>query len=92
MREKHIEEGLHHKHLRGIPIKYHSNHRKHKYELKRQKPRNNKLDVSLYEFILPKKTENILRAISEISRHIKQSIKKTLLNKISTRLLGLKFK
>ena len=34
----------------------------------------------------------IFRAIIEIYRHIKQSTKKTLINKISTRLLGLKFK
>ena len=30
---KHIEGGLDHKKLRGITIKYHSNHRKHSYEL-----------------------------------------------------------
>ena len=31
--EKHIEEGLGHKNLREITIKYHSDHRKHRYEL-----------------------------------------------------------
>ena len=31
--EKHIEEGLDHKYLREIAMKYHSDHRKHRYEL-----------------------------------------------------------
>ena len=35
---------------------------------------------------------DIFRAINEIFRHIKQSTKKTLINKISTRLLRLEFK
>ena len=35
---------------------------------------------------------NIFRTISEIFRHIKQSTKKTLIDRFSTRLLGLKFK
>ena len=33
LNEKHIEEGLDHKHLREITTKYNSNHRKHRYEL-----------------------------------------------------------
>ena len=33
LNEKHIEQGLDHKHLREITIKYHSNHRKHRYEV-----------------------------------------------------------
>ena len=33
LNEKHIEEGLDHKHLQEIAIKYHSGHRKHIYEL-----------------------------------------------------------
>ena len=33
LNEKHIEEGLDHKHLREITRKYNSNHRKHRYEL-----------------------------------------------------------
>ena len=33
MNEKHIEEGLDHKNLREITIKYHSNHRKHTHKL-----------------------------------------------------------
>ena len=31
--EKHIEEGLNHKNIREITIKYHSDHRKHRYDL-----------------------------------------------------------
>ena len=30
---KHIEEGIDHKNLREITIKYHSDHRKHRYNL-----------------------------------------------------------
>ena len=33
LNEKHIEEGLDNKILREITIKYHSNHRKYRYEL-----------------------------------------------------------
>ena len=33
MNEKHTEEGLDHHNLREITTKYHSNHRKHRYEL-----------------------------------------------------------
>ena len=33
LNEKHIEEGLNHKHLREVTIKYQSNHRKDRYEL-----------------------------------------------------------
>ena len=33
LNEKHIEEGLDHKKLREITIKYHPDHRKHRYEL-----------------------------------------------------------
>ena len=33
LNEKHIEEGLDHKHLRELRTKYHSDHRKHRYEL-----------------------------------------------------------
>ena len=32
LNEKYIEEGLDHKNLREITIKYHSDHRKHRYE------------------------------------------------------------
>ena len=33
LNDKHIEEGLDHKNLQEITIKYHSDHRKHRYEL-----------------------------------------------------------
>ena len=33
MNEKHIEEGISHKNLREITTKYHSDHKKHRYEL-----------------------------------------------------------
>ena len=33
LNEKHITEGLDHKTLREITTTYHSNHRKHKYEI-----------------------------------------------------------
>ena len=33
LKEKHEKEGLDHKHLQEITTKYHSNHRKHRYEL-----------------------------------------------------------
>ena len=33
LNEKHIEEGLDYKHLRELRTKYHSDHRKHRYEL-----------------------------------------------------------
>ena len=33
LNQKHMEEGFDHKHLCEITIKYHSNHRKHRYEL-----------------------------------------------------------
>ena len=39
-----------------------------------------------------KKSFDIFRGISEIFRRVKQSTKKTLINKISTRFLGSKFK
>ena len=33
LKEKHEKEGLDHKYLQEITTKYHSNHRKHRYEL-----------------------------------------------------------
>ena len=47
--------------------------------------------VSLLELFLTKKT-HIFRAINEIFRHIKQSTKRTLIYRISTRLLWWEFK
>ena len=40
LNEKHIEEELNHKKLREITIKYHSNHRRHRYEVV-EEPKNN---------------------------------------------------
>ena len=37
LNEKHIEEGLDHKHFLEIVTKYNSNHRKHRYELAEKK-------------------------------------------------------
>ena len=48
--------------------------------------------VSLLELMLKKKTLIFLKTINEIFRNIKQSTKKSLINKISMRLLGLEFK
>ena len=36
LKEKHIEEGLHNKNFREITIKYHSDHRKQRYQLVEQ--------------------------------------------------------
>ena len=41
LNEKHIEEGLNHKHLRQITKKYNSNHRKHRNELVEKPKRQN---------------------------------------------------
>ena len=37
LNEKHIEEGLYHKNVREVTTNYHSDHRKHMYELTNQK-------------------------------------------------------
>ena len=44
LNEKHIEEGLDHKNLREITVKYHSDHRKQRYELVGE-PKNNATEV-----------------------------------------------
>ena len=43
LNEKYIEEGTYRKNLREITIKYHSNHRKHKYDLV-DEPKNNAIE------------------------------------------------
>ena len=48
--------------------------------------------VNLYRIDPKKEDFDICRAIEEIFRHIKQSTKKKLINKVSTRLLRLEFK
>ena len=45
LNEKHIEEGLDHKDLWEITIQYHSDHRKHRYELV-DKPKKKKKNSS----------------------------------------------
>ena len=60
------------------------------YEIKRQKVIKQDLDCKFVRTDPDK--DDIFRAINKISRHIKHSTKKALLNKISTILLGLEFK
>ena len=59
------------------------------YEIKRQKAMEQELNCKFIRIDPDKADFDIFRAINEIFRHIKQSTKKTLINKISTRLLGL---
>ena len=61
------------------------------YQIKRKKTIEQELDCKFIR-IHPDKDFDIFKTINEIFRHIKQSTKKTLINKISTRLLGLEFK
>ena len=56
------------------------------YEIKRQKAIEQELGYKFIRTDPDKKDFDIFRAINEIFRHIKQSTKKTLINKISTRL------
>ena len=47
LNEKHIEEGLDHKHLREITTKYHSGHRKNRHELTdKPKKRRNRIFIN----------------------------------------------
>ena len=59
------------------------------YEIKRQKEIEGKFGRLLD---LIKEDLDILRAINEIFKHLKQSTKKSLINKISARLLRLEFR
>ena len=43
---KNLKEGLDHKHLQEITIKYHSDHRKHRYELVDKPQKKHKLNLS----------------------------------------------
>ena len=56
------------------------------YEMKGQKVSEQELGFKLIRIDLDKEDFDIFRAISEIFRHNKQSTKKTLRNKLSTRL------
>ena len=70
---------------------YGHNDRSIDYEIKRQKAVEHELGCIFIRFDPEKQDFEIFRAINEIFRHHKQS-KKTLINQISTRLLGLEFK
>ena len=61
-------------------------------KIKRQKPIEQELGCKDIRFDLKKENFDIFIAINEIFRHIKQWNKKTLINKVSTRLLGLDFR
>ena len=60
--------------------------------MKRQKAIEQELDCKFIIIDPDKKDFDIFRTINEIFRHIKQSTKQTLINKISMRLLRLEFK
>ena len=62
------------------------------YKIKKQKAIEEELACSFIRSDSDKEELDIFRSINEMLRHIKQSTKKTLINKISTRLLGLEFK
>ena len=70
----------------------HSDDRNIDYEMKRQKAIEQELDCKFIRIDPDKEDFDIFRTINEIFRHIKQLTKKTLIKKISTRLLGLEFK
>ena len=61
------------------------------YQIKRQKAIKKELGCKFNRIDPGKEDFDIFRAISEIFRHIKQLTKKTVINKMSTRLLGLEF-
>ena len=69
----------------------HSN-RKIDYEIKRQKAIEQELGCKFIRIDPDKEDFDIFRTINKTLRHIKQSTRKTLTNKISTRLLGLESK
>ena len=62
------------------------------YEIKRQKAIKQELGCKFIGIDYDKEESDSFRTTNKIFRHIKQSIKNTLLNNISTRLLKLKFK
>ena len=61
-------------------------------ERKRQKAIEQKFDCKSIRINPDKEEFDIFKTVNEIFRHIIQSTKKTLINKFSTRLLGLEFK
>ena len=62
------------------------------YKVKIQKAVKQEFGCKIIRIDPDKKDFDIFRTINEIFRHIKQSTKKTLVNKFSKRLLGLEFK
>ena len=62
------------------------------YEIKQQKTIEQELGCKFIRTDPDKEDFDIFRTINEIFRSIKQSTKKTLIIRISTRLLGLEFK
>ena len=62
------------------------------YKIKRQKAIKRELGCTSIRIDPGKEDFDIFRAINEIFGHIKNQLKKALINKISTRFLGLEFK
>ena len=62
------------------------------YEIKRRKEIEQELRCKFTRIVPNKDDFDVFIAINEIFRQIKQSTKKTLIDKISTRLLRLEFK
>ena len=60
-------------------------------EIKWEKPIEQELYCNFFRIDPEKEDFDIFRAINEIFRHIKQSTKKTLINKLSAKLFGLEF-
>ena len=67
------------------------NDRNKDYEIKRQKAIEKELGCVLIRINPDEENFNIFKAINEIHRHIKASTKKSLIDKISKRLLELEF-
>ena len=68
------------------------NYRTIDYEIQRQKALEKELGCVFIRINPDEENRNILKAINEIHRHIKKWSKKSLIDKISKRLLGLEFK
>ena len=62
------------------------------YEIRRQRAIENELGCSFIRINPDEKNFNIFKAINKIHRHIKKSTRKSLIDKISERLLELEFK
>ena len=62
------------------------------YEIKMQRAIEQEVGCKFIRTDPEKENCNIVRAINEIFRHIKESTKKSLINKISTKFLAFEFK